>query len=384
MNILRCEFIGEAMRVKNFLFLFLLLIPSIIFGQDINIQSLKSMNNEDLKTYLNQAQKQGYSLDQIKTMAKAQGISDFEIAEFERRVTDLGLNELTNKTFESEDISTSMFGLIENTEPDEVISPSEIIFGSSFFKNPNISSVPSLNVETNESYEIAQLYELDISIFGAEKNEYTSQITRDVYLKIEIDRVVPTLKDCKKYFPEIFFSIDTFRSKVAEECIHNGADIINDISGGNLDTNMMKVVGKYQIPYIIMHMKGNPSNMVEKAKYDDIIGELINYFSKKIDEAANLNIKDIIIDPGFGFAKNISQNFELLKNLDFFKNLEKPMLVGLSRKSMIYKTLNIKADKALNGSTALHTISLIKGANILRVHDVKAVSYTHLTLPTKA
>ena len=193
----------------------------------------------------------------------------------------------------------------------------------------------------------------------------------DVAEKIEIDRVVPTLKDCKKYFPEVFFSIDTFRSKVAEECIHNGADIINDISGGNLDTNMMKIVGKYQIPYIIMHMKGNPSNMVEKAKYDDIIGELISYFSKKIDEAANLNIKDIVIDPGFGFAKNISQNFELLNNLDFFKNLEKPMLVGLSRKSMIYKTLNIKADKALNGSTALHTISLIKGANILRVHDVK-------------
>ena len=193
----------------------------------------------------------------------------------------------------------------------------------------------------------------------------------DIAEKIEIDRVVPTLKDCKKYFPEVFFSIDTFRSKVAEECIHNGADIINDISGGNLDTNMMKIVGKYQIPYIIMHMKGNPSNMVEKAKYDDIIGELISYFSKKIDEAANLNIKDIVIDPGFGFAKNISQNFELLNNLDFFKNLEKPMLVGLSRKSMIYKTLNIKADKALNGSTALHTISLIKGANILRVHDVK-------------
>ena len=189
--------------------------------------------------------------------------------------------------------------------------------------------------------------------------------------KIELDRVIPTLKDCKKYFPQTYFSIDTFRSKVAEECIYNGADIINDISGGNLDNKMMKVVGKYQIPYIIMHMKGNPSNMVKKAKYDDIIGELISYFSKKIDDAAKANIKDIIIDPGFGFAKNISQNFQLLNNLDFFKNLEKPLLVGLSRKSMIYKTLNIKPDKALNGSTALHTISLIKGANILRVHDVK-------------
>jgi dihydropteroate synthase len=189
--------------------------------------------------------------------------------------------------------------------------------------------------------------------------------------KIELDRVIPTLKDCKKYFPETFFSIDTFRSKVAEECIYNGADIINDISGGNLDSNMMKVVGKHQIPYVIMHMKGNPSNMVKKAKYDDIIGELISYFSKKIDDAGKANIKDIIIDPGFGFAKNISQNFQLLNSLDFFKNLQKPLLVGLSRKSMIYKTLNIKPDKALNGSTALHTISLIKGANILRVHDVK-------------
>ena len=193
----------------------------------------------------------------------------------------------------------------------------------------------------------------------------------DISEKIELDRVVPTLNDCKKYFPETYFSVDTFRSKVAEECICNGADIINDISGGNLDNNMMKVVGKYQIPYVIMHMKGNPSNMIKKAKYENIIGELISYFSKKIDEAAKFNIKDIIIDPGFGFAKNISQNFELLNNYDFFKNLEKPLLVGLSRKSMIYKTLNIKPDKALNGSTVLHTISLIKGADILRVHDVK-------------
>ena len=193
----------------------------------------------------------------------------------------------------------------------------------------------------------------------------------DIVEKIELDRVIPTLKDCKKYFPKTYFSVDTFRSKVAEECINNGADIINDISGGDLDNNMMKVVGKYQIPYIIMHMKGNPSNMVKKAKYDDIIRELIGYFSKKINDASKFNIKDVIIDPGFGFAKNISQNFELLNNLDFFKNLKMPLLVGLSRKSIIYKTLNIKPEKALNGSTVLHTISLIKGANILRVHDVK-------------
>ena len=186
MNILRCEFIGEAMRVKNFLFLFLLLIPSIIFGQDINIQSLKSMNNEDLKTYLNQAQKQGYSLDQIKTMAKAQGISDFEIAEFERRATKLGLNEMTDDILtEDEGISTSMFGLKEISEPEETISPDEIIFGSSFFNNPNISSAPSLNVATPESYEIGPGDELAISIWGAAQNEYNSKITREGYLKIE-------------------------------------------------------------------------------------------------------------------------------------------------------------------------------------------------------
>ena len=149
MNILRCEFIGEAMRVKNFLFFFLLLIPSILFSQDINIQSLKSMKNEDLKTYLNQAQKEGYSLDQIKTIAKAQGISDFEIAEFERRVTALGLNETTNDVLtETEGASTSMFGLTEISESEETISPEEIIFGSSFFNNPNISSAPSLNIAT--------------------------------------------------------------------------------------------------------------------------------------------------------------------------------------------------------------------------------------------
>ena len=149
MNILKCEFIGEAVRVKNILLFFFLLMPTIIFGQDINIQSLKSMNNEDLKTYLNRAQEEGYSLDQIKIIAKAQGLSDFEIAEFERRATELGLNELTSDlSTEAEGVSTSMFGLTENSEPEKAISPSEIIFGSSFFNNPNISSAPSLNLAT--------------------------------------------------------------------------------------------------------------------------------------------------------------------------------------------------------------------------------------------
>ena len=147
MNILRCEFIGEAMRVKNILLFFFLLMPTILFGQDINIQSLKSMNNEDLKTYLNQAQEEGYSLDQIKIIAKAQGLSDFEIAELEKRVADLGLNDLTNDTFETEGVSTSTFGLTEISKPEEGKTP-EKLFWASFFNNPNISSAPSLNLAT--------------------------------------------------------------------------------------------------------------------------------------------------------------------------------------------------------------------------------------------
>ena len=139
MNILRCEFIGEAMRVKNFLLLFLLLMSTMIFAQDINIQSLKSMNDEDLKTYLNQAKEEGYSLDQIRIIAKAQGLSDFEIAELEKRVADLGLNDLTNDTFETEGVSTSTFGLTEISKPEEGKTPEQIIFGSSFFNNPTLA-----------------------------------------------------------------------------------------------------------------------------------------------------------------------------------------------------------------------------------------------------
>ena len=153
MNIFRCEFIGEAMQIKNIILFFLVLMPAIIFGQNINIQSLKSMSNEDLKIYLDQAQKKGYSLDQIKITAKAQGLSDFEVTELERRVMDLGLKSSTNDILtEKEGVSTSMFGLIEDSETEETKASGEIIFGSSFFNNPNISSAPTLNLATPESY----------------------------------------------------------------------------------------------------------------------------------------------------------------------------------------------------------------------------------------
>jgi dihydropteroate synthase len=189
--------------------------------------------------------------------------------------------------------------------------------------------------------------------------------------EVELARVLPIVKLIKEKFSKILISIDTFRSEVAKKCVENGADIINDISGGSLDSKMFETVAKLNVPYIIMHMKGNPKNMMDKTDYKNIIEEMEGYFSEKIELAKSFGINDIIIDPGFGFAKTTKQNFDILKNLTSFNKLDKPLLVGVSRKSMIYKTLNISPIDSLNGSTVLHTISLLKGANIIRVHDVK-------------
>ncbi|MBT3560250.1 MAG: dihydropteroate synthase [Flavobacteriaceae bacterium] len=187
----------------------------------------------------------------------------------------------------------------------------------------------------------------------------------------ELNRVVPALELVNNKFPETIISIDTFRSKVAETCLNSGASIINDISAGEMDKKMMEIVGKYKVPYVMMHMKGNPQNMMNKINYDKMLKEIMQYFSKKINQAISHKINDIIIDPGFGFAKDVNQNFDLLNNMDILKILGKPMMVGISRKSMIYKSLQTNAKESLNGTTVLNTISLIKGASILRVHDVK-------------
>ena len=187
----------------------------------------------------------------------------------------------------------------------------------------------------------------------------------------ELKRIIPAIELVNKKFPEIIISIDTFRSKVAEACLNSGASIINDISASQLDEKMMETIAKYNVPYIIMHMKGNPQNMMDKTNYDDMLQEMIKYFSKKINQAISYKINDIIIDPGFGFAKNIKQNYDLLNHLDLLKILDKPIMVGISRKSMIYKSLNSIPEEALNGTTVLNTVALIKGASILRVHDVK-------------
>jgi len=187
----------------------------------------------------------------------------------------------------------------------------------------------------------------------------------------ELRRIVPVVKLLLKEFPDILLSIDTFRSKIAKETIQLGAAIINDISGGNLDASMFETVAQLQVPYIAMHMQGTPQTMQQNPTYDDITTELIQFFSKKINQLHQLQVKDVIIDVGFGFGKTIEHNFQLLKDLKFFESLNTPILAGISRKSMLYKTLNISAKEALNATTSANTIALLNGASILRVHDVK-------------
>ena len=187
----------------------------------------------------------------------------------------------------------------------------------------------------------------------------------------EITRLLPVIELVLKNFPETLISVDTFRANVARKSVENGACIINDISAGSLDENMMQTVAKLKVPYIMMHMKGNPQTMQSLAQYENIVKEMLFYFSEKVAQARSLGINDLIIDPGFGFAKTLEQNFEVMNKLDLFQMLELPLLVGVSRKSMIYKTLETSAEFALNGTTVLNTIALQKGAKILRVHDVK-------------
>ncbi len=206
-----------------------------------------------------------------------------------------------------------------------------------------------------------------IDIGGYSSRPGAEKISVDTELK----RVLPVIKLIKKKYPEILISIDTFRSEVAKLSVECGADIINDISGGSLDSKMYKTIAKLNVPYIIMHMKGDPGNMMEKTNYKDIFGELNKYFNEKISLAESFGIKNIIIDPGFGFSKTTKQNFDILNNLNLFNQHKRPILVGVSRKSMIYKTLNTTPDNSLNGSTVLHTVSLLKGAKIIRTHDVK-------------
>ncbi|TXE20806.1 dihydropteroate synthase [Psychroflexus gondwanensis] len=186
----------------------------------------------------------------------------------------------------------------------------------------------------------------------------------------ELKRLSSVLQQVTKEFPDLIISIDTFRSEVAKASIDQGAHIINDISAGSLDANMMDFIADSQVPYIMMHMRGTPQTMKSMTSYEHLVTDIIAYFSKKVSEARAKGINDILIDPGFGFAKTIEQNFELLNHLKALKSLNLPILSGISRKSTIYKTLNIDAKEALNGTTALNMVALMNGSSILRVHDV--------------
>ena len=205
---------------------------------------------------------------------------------------------------------------------------------------------------------------IDIGAYSSKPNaEFVS-------VEEEIARIVPIVELLVQQFPNILISIDTFRSEVAEACILKGAALINDISAGKLDDLMLGVVAKYKVPYIMMHMRGTPQTMTIHTQYEDVVKEVLLYFSERIALARSIGINDLIVDPGFGFAKTLEQNYEVLQKMELFQQLELPILSGISRKSMIYKVLNTNASESLNGTTTLNTISLVRGASILRVHDV--------------
>ena len=187
----------------------------------------------------------------------------------------------------------------------------------------------------------------------------------------EKEKIILILEALKLRFPETHFSIDTYNHEVAQTCIEAGASIINDISGGILDPKMHQTVAQYSIPYVMMHMQGIPKSMQKKPEYDNIITEILTFFVQQTKTALKAGIQDIIIDPGFGFGKNTTHNYTLFKHLNQFKTLGCPLLVGISRKSMIYKYLNTSPEEALNGTTALNALALDRGAKILRVHDIK-------------
>lgn len=241
-----------------------------------------------------------------------------------------------------------------------------------------------LNVTDDSFYEGSRLQSLEEVLRKAEKmlNEGATildiggQSTRPGSTQIAVEdenrRVLPAIEAIKKNFPEAYISIDTYQSIVAANAIQAGADIINDISAGSIDNKIIDIVAKYQLPYILMHMQGTPATMQLHPQYENVTQEILDFFIQKIGYLKSKGIADIIIDPGFGFGKTIQHNFRLLKELSVFGMLELPILLGISRKATIYKTLEVTPADALNGTTTLNTIGLLNGANILRVHDVKA------------
>ena len=192
----------------------------------------------------------------------------------------------------------------------------------------------------------------------------------------ENERVIPMVEAIHKNFPQTIISIDSFYALVVKDAVAAGASMVNDVSAGTIDEELVSTVASLKVPYVLMHMKGDPQTMQQNPTYNNVVLDVFDFLNQKIDQLHKAGIVDIIVDPGFGFGKTIEHNFELLNGLDFFRQLSKPLLVGLSRKATVYKTLGITSEEALNGTTVLNTIALLNGASILRVHDVKEAKQT--------
>lgn len=253
------------------------------------------------------------------------------------------------------DLSTPLVMGILNLTPD------------SFYQPEGRNGQPALNQVLVEAEQMLKdgASILDLGAYSSRPN------AEHISAEEESQRLLPGLEALVKTFPEAVFSVDTFRAEVAERAIEAGAHIINDISGGELDENMFETVARLKVPYILMHMQGTPQTMQNNPSYEHVIPEITDYFVKKIQKLQDLGAYDILIDPGFGFGKTLEHNYEILGKLETFKMLQVPLLAGVSRKSMIYKVLGGTAADALNGTTVANTIALLKGAKILRVHDVK-------------
>ena len=234
----------------------------------------------------------------------------------------------------------------------------------SFFESSRIGSADNL---------LAQAEKMIVN--GASFLDIGGQSTRPgatlISVEEELERVIPAISLLNNHFPEVILSIDTFYASVAKEAVAAGAKMVNDISAGDIDEEMFPLIGNLCVPYIMMHKKGMPINMQDNPVYADIVLEIVDYFAAKIEKLRALGVADIILDPGFGFGKTLENNYQLLQKLDRFKLFELPLLVGVSRKSMVQKVLNVSALESLNGTTALHMVALERGAKILRVHDVK-------------
>lgn len=253
------------------------------------------------------------------------------------------------------DLSTPLVMGILNLTPD------------SFYQPEGRNGQPPLNQVLIEAEQMLQdgASVLDLGAYSSRPN------AEHISAAEESQRLLPVLQALVKTFPEAIFSVDTFRAEVAEAAVETGAHIINDISGGELDENMFETVARLKVPYILMHMQGTPQTMQQNPHYEQLMPEITAYFVQKIEQLHDLGAYDILIDPGFGFGKTLEHNYEILGKLETFKMLQVPLLAGVSRKSMIYKVLGGTGTDALNGTTVANTIALLKGAKILRVHDVK-------------